>query len=158
VWRLVCGQEETGCRTYIFELLHLIRQPLCVVPRHAVGEADCSVSRDVGVGRVVRVRDAGVGDGAVMSNRGRWRVLDCLSSCLLQARRVLRAKLRFRQVDAWLSRIWKGRPCRICLCIPTTAPSPAVFGVMLLSPPLGYARLRSYVEAGWGGGQGVVQD
>jgi hypothetical protein len=50
---------------------------------------------------------------------------------------------------------------------------PAVFGVMLLCLLLGYARLRSYVEAGWGGkesgegrrgwegeadGQGVVQD
>jgi hypothetical protein len=27
---------------------------------------------------------------------------------------------------------------------------------MLLSLPLGYARLRSYVEAGWGGRVGVV--
>jgi hypothetical protein len=53
----------------MFELLHLIRQSMCLVPRHTVGEADCSISRDVGVDRVVRVRDAGVGDGAVMSSR-----------------------------------------------------------------------------------------
>jgi hypothetical protein len=25
-------------------LLHLIQQPLCLVPRHAVGETDCSIS------------------------------------------------------------------------------------------------------------------
>jgi hypothetical protein len=36
-----------------------------------------------------------------------------------------------------------------------TAPWPAVFGVMLLSLPLGYARLRSYVEAGWCGRESV---
>jgi hypothetical protein len=47
LWLLVCGEEEAGCRTYVFKLLHLIQQPLCLVLRHAVGEADCSISWDV---------------------------------------------------------------------------------------------------------------
>ena len=47
LWLLVCGQEEVGCGTYVFELLHLIQQPLCLVLKHAVGEADCNVSRNV---------------------------------------------------------------------------------------------------------------
>jgi hypothetical protein len=60
--------EEAGSRTYIFELLHLIQQALCLAPRHTVRKADCRVLWDVGVGRVVWVRDAGVSDGAVVSN------------------------------------------------------------------------------------------
>jgi hypothetical protein len=68
IMMLVYREEETGCREYISELLHLIQQPLCFVSTHAVGEADCSVLWDVGVGRVVRLRDAGVGDGAVASD------------------------------------------------------------------------------------------
>jgi hypothetical protein len=70
VWWLVHKQEGTGCRTYIFGVLHLIQQHLCLVPGHAVGEADCSVLWDVGVGRIVQVEDGGVGNGAVVSNCG----------------------------------------------------------------------------------------
>jgi hypothetical protein len=55
-----------------------MQEPLCLVPRAAVGKTYCSVLRRVGVGRVVRVRDASVGDGAVMSNRGQRPVLDSL--------------------------------------------------------------------------------
>jgi hypothetical protein len=47
LWLLVYGQEEGGCRTYVFKLLHLIQQPLCLVLRHAVRKADCIVSWDV---------------------------------------------------------------------------------------------------------------
>jgi hypothetical protein len=64
-------------------------------PRHAIGEADYSVSWDVRVGRVVRVRDAGMGNGVVVSNCGQRPVLNGLSSCLLQARRVFEAEPGF---------------------------------------------------------------
>jgi hypothetical protein len=100
LWLLVCGQEETSCRTYIFELLRLIQQPLCLDPRHAAYEADCSISWHVRVCRVVQ----GSGMPAWCRCERLWQMA-CLQrpvNCLLQARRVLRAKLRFRQVDAWL--------------------------------------------------------
>jgi hypothetical protein len=45
-----------------------------------------------------------VGDSTIMSNYGQWPVLNGLSSCLLQARHVLWAKLRLGKVDARLSR------------------------------------------------------
>ncbi|UPX19146.1 uncharacterized protein EKO05_0009418 [Ascochyta rabiei] len=43
LWLLVCGQEEGGCRTYVYKLLHIIQLPLCLVLRHVVRKADCGV-------------------------------------------------------------------------------------------------------------------
>ena len=102
------GHRAVSASLLASNRLRLIQQPLCLVLRHAVRGANSCVSWDFGVGRVVRVRDAAVGDGAVVSDCGKWPVLDGLSSCLLQARRVLRANLEFGKVDARLSRDLEG--------------------------------------------------
>jgi hypothetical protein len=96
-----------------------------------------------------------VRDGAVVSNCSQWPVLDGLSSCLLQARRVLRAKLGLGEVDARLSRDPEGEimpNLSLRLYRQLLRFLPAVFGVVPLCLPLRYARLRLHVENGWGGG------
>lgn len=52
-----------------------------------------------------------------------------LSAAALSLLRVLRAQLGFCRVDAWFSGDLEGRPCRVCLSLLHTAPSPAAGGL-----------------------------
>jgi hypothetical protein len=79
----------------------------------------------------------------------KWLVIDGLSSCLLQGRRVLWVKLRIRKVYARLSRDLERetmpnlslRSHELLLHL-----LPAVIGIVLLCLPLGYVRLGLHVE------------